>query len=155
MTSIDNAPMDLPALKVSCSADGFIDLEQDIGCGENHFVRLHPLQVRFAAELIGLLPAIDVDEQAAQKKLVVIEKRLALVKSRIEDAHEWWNALPDDTPSVMEGLAHLIGLRDLVNICAEDASTEQALCKSDATPVEHPLNTSSSAPLDLFDTPTT
>jgi hypothetical protein len=155
MTKIKNIPMDFPDLKTSQAADGFIDLEQDIGCGESHAVRLHPLQVRFLAELIGLMPSIDGDEQAAQKKLAVIEKRLALVKSRIRDAHEWWDALPDDTPSGMEGLAHLIGLRDLVNICAEDADTAQAPRESDATPVERPLKDRSSAPVDLFDAPTT
>ena len=56
MTSIKNTPMDFSSLKVSLSADGFIDLEQDIGNGDSHFVRLHPLQVRFIAELMGLLP---------------------------------------------------------------------------------------------------
>lgn len=153
MTSIKNTPMDFSSLKVSLSADGFIDLEQDIDHGDSHFVRLHPLQVRFAAELIGLLPAIDAGEQAVQKKLAVIEKRLALVKSRIEDTYEWWNALPDDTPSGMEGLAHIIGLRDLVNICAEDAISVQTTCKHDSTPVELPLNGCSNTTVDLFGAP--
>jgi hypothetical protein len=116
----------LPQLDVELLEGGNIRLEQNYGQGESGVIDLHPFQIRLIAESVGLLPAVNDDEQALKKRLGLIGKRLTLASMRLSAAYKWWDSLPDDTPSGMEGLSHLQALSDLLKICAEDSATEQA-----------------------------
>jgi hypothetical protein len=131
-----------PQLDVELLEGGNIRLEQDYGSGESGIIDLHPCQIRLIAESVGLLPVVDDGEQALKKRLQLIGKRLALVSSRIDAAYEWWEVLPDDTPSGMEGVSHLLALRDLVNICVEDVGGEQAT-HGDTTAIQRKPNDTS------------
>lgn len=78
----------IPELKIERMEDQhgtLILLEQD-NCGNRDCVAIHPMHLRLLAEQFGLVATSDPE---GAKTIATLERRLRLLRDRIEHLHEW------------------------------------------------------------------
>lgn len=63
----EQADVTIYYLKIDFLDDGDVSLEQSAGHGDSYYVTLHQTHIRFIAERVGLIPALDM--QARIKEL--------------------------------------------------------------------------------------
>lgn len=97
--------------------EGLIHLQQGFD-DELGRLTLHPVQLRFLAEKVGLVPA---SEPAAAKAIATLERRLRVLRDRIEALGGLINDQAGSTkPEVWGILAHVTATADIAQeFCAD------------------------------------
>jgi hypothetical protein len=102
--------------------DGLILLEQDNG-GNVDRVAIHPLHLRYMAEKMGLVKSSD---PQAQKSIATLQRRMLLLRDRIEHLRHWLCNLSDsEHADLTYEQSHIGGTADMADeFCADFADKE-------------------------------
>ncbi|RUR65882.1 hypothetical protein EJP67_02285 [Variovorax guangxiensis] len=81
---------EMPALKIELMANGSLRLEAtDPYDNGDDVVEVHPLQLRLAAEKLGLVPQLSASEAENLRTINKLARRLRVLHERIKQVHEW------------------------------------------------------------------
>lgn len=125
----------IPDLKIELLDDepfaGWIMLEQDSG-GNVDRVSLHPVQLRYLAEKIGLVPASDPEGARA---IATLERRMCLLRDRIDHLGNWMTKYSDhEHADLSYEMAYIEGLAAMADeFCAELDELESVQNQSTST----------------------
>lgn len=79
-----------PNLKIERMDDeigeGLILLEQDDGCGNVDRIALHPIHLRYLAEIMGLIERSD---PTALRTIATLQRRMLVLRDRIDHLDDW------------------------------------------------------------------
>jgi hypothetical protein len=131
----ENIP-DLTMELMNGTTGGLILLEQDSG-GNTDRVAIHPIHLRYMAEKFGLIQTSD---PTAQKTISMLERRLLLLRERIDSLADWLvNHSDHKHADLSYELTYAIATADIAaEYCAElaDAVTlSNATCDVTSNPV--------------------
>jgi hypothetical protein len=117
---IDN----IPGLKVEKTDDGLILFEQDDG-GNVERVAIHPLHLRYMAEKTGLIATSDVQ---AAKTIATLERRLRLLRHRIDHLGNWLTNHSDRKHADLDyEVTYAVATADIAEeFCADIGGAEEA-----------------------------
>jgi len=82
--------LEITDLRITREANGDLNLQQSVGCGEYHAVLVSPTHMRAILHHFGLVP-ITTDPTAA-RTIARLERRLRLVRDEVELLDSWLHA---------------------------------------------------------------
>lgn len=151
----------LPDLLIETGkANGLVEIGQSTGNGEHSAIEIHPSQVLYIAQKLGMVRELSGDEAAAREALLmralIAERDLARLRMAVDLATSMATRLHDnvrtmhgqgheDLTQEMEQALALVDLLDLINEDPPTNATERK--ETPATDLQRSCNVSGNAPV--------
>lgn len=130
---------EIPQLKIEVLVNGCIRLE-NTDCGESYAVDIHPTQLRYLAEKIGL--AVAAPDAGHARRVEKLNRRLKVLHDRVLQLDQWlWQHPDTENADITTEIWYSAGTLELSNEFQVEIAEQAGANVVNTPPKAGPLNT--------------